>query len=400
MSQTATDPLLKWRSEFEISESCNYLISNSLGAMPKRTRSRLGDYMDEWNVRGVRAWGDNWWDLQFEVADDIAAILGADPNTVSMHQNVAMASQAIMSCFSFDGPRNKIVYSDLNFPSVMYLYEAQKERGAEVVRVPSDDGIRIDLQRVLSAIDEKTLLVPMSHVLFRSSYIQDAKAIADRAREVGAFLILDVFQSVGAVPLKLKEWGVHAAVGGALKYVCGGPGNCFLYVAPEFHDKLTPTFTGWCAHKEAFLFKTDGHNYRDGGGRFLNGTPNVPALYAGQEGIKIIKEIGVEAIREKSMRITGKMVARCQELGFEILSPLDVKERGNHLSVNMRDAWEVCQVLNSEDIVCDYRPGAGIRFSPHFYNTEVEALSALDRVAMILENNEQERFRGAFHRPG
>ena len=400
MSQTVTDPLLKWRSEFEISETCKYLISNSLGAMPKRMRARMADYADAWNSRGVRAWGDSWWELQFEVAKDVEAILGVDAETVSMHQNVAMASEAIMSCFSFDGPRNRIVFTDMNFPSVMYLYEAQRVRGAEIVRVPSEDGIRIDLERLLAEIDERTLLVPISHVLFRSAYIQDAAAIARRAREVGAFLILDVFQSVGAVPLKLKEWGVQAAVGGALKYLCGGPGNCFLYVDPDLRAGLTPTFTGWCAHKEAFEFKTDGHNYRDDGGRFLNGTPNVPALYAGQDGIKIIREIGVEAIRAKSMAITTKMVARCGELGFEIRSPEKIEERGNHLSVNVRDGYEVCQVLNSEDVVCDYRPEAGLRFSPHFYTAEDEAMSALDRVAEILDNDEQARFRGVDRRPG
>jgi len=312
MSHNTTDPLLKWRSEFEISETCKYLISNSLGAMPKRARARMAEYADAWNVRGVRAWADSWWELQFEVAEDVEAILGVDPETVSMHQNVAMASEAIMSCFSFEGPRNRIVFTDMNFPSVMYLYEAQRARGAEIVRVPSEDGVRIDLERLLAAIDERTLLVPISHVLFRSAYIQDAGAIARRAREVGAFLILDVFQSVGAVPLRLREWGVHAAVGGALKYLCGGPGNCFLYVDPDLRADLTPTFTGWCAHKRAFEFRTDGHDYRDGCGRFLNGTPNVPALYAGMEGIKIIREIGVDAIRNKSMAITTKMALRCK----------------------------------------------------------------------------------------
>ena len=256
------DPLLRWRSEFPIVERTNYQISNSLGAMPKRTRSSLERYADLWDERGVRAWPDAWWEVQFEFASWIEKILGVVPGTVSMHQNVAMASQSILSCFDFDGPRNKIVFTDLNFPSVMYLYEQQPRRGAEVVRVPAQsDGITVATERLCDAIDDRTLLVPISHVLFRSSYIQDAKAIVEKARSVGAFVVLDVFQSVGAVPLKLAEWGVHAAVGGALKYLCGGPGNCFLYVDPDERKELAPTFTGWAAHQDPFTFSADPHRF-------------------------------------------------------------------------------------------------------------------------------------------
>lgn len=399
-TETSQDPLLDWRDQFEITQRTNYLISNSLGAMPRGARDVTQQFLDQWDQRGVRAWGDSWWDLQFEVAADIEAVLGVAPETVSMHQNVAMASQAILSCFDFSGPRNKIVFTDLNFPSVMYLYEAQVARGAEIVRVPSDDGITIDLQRLLDAIDENTRLVPISHVIFRSAFIQDARAIVEKARSVGAFVILDVFQSVGSVPLNLADWGVHAAVGGALKYMCGGPGNCFLYVDPAEAKKLTPTFTGWAAHKEAFLFRTDGQMYRDNGGRFLNGTPNVPALFTGREGIRIVKEIGIEAIRKKSMRITEKMVAKCDAFGFPILSPRDVNLRGNHLSIDVPEAYEVCQQLNSEDIVCDYRPGAGIRMAPHFYNSEEESLAALDRMKEILDTEAHAEWRGKPRRPG
>ena len=395
------DPLLSWRPEFPISEQTNYLITNSLGAMPRRTRDSVGAFLDAWDRRGVRAWADGWWEIQFEMAGHLERILGVAGGTVSMHQNVAMASQAILSCFDFDGPRNRVVYSDLNFPSVTYLYEAQRRRGAEIVRVPAaDDGVTVDLQRLLEAIDERTLLVPISHVLFRSSFIQDAAAISRRAREVGAFVILDVFQSVGAVPLALREWGVHAAVGGALKYLCGGAGSCFLYVDPDRRGKLEPTFTGWAAHRYPFEFRADGHHYDDGMRRFLNGTPSVPAIYAGIEGVKIVAEIGVDAIRAKSVRITTKMVERCDQLGLAIRSPRDVKVRGNHLSVDVEHGYEVCQALLAEDIVCDYRPGAGIRFSPHFYTRDEEALAALDRVVEILESGAYRPFVGAQRRPG
>ncbi len=396
-----SDPLLQWRSQFPIAETSNYLINNSLGAMPKSARASVQEYLDTWETRGVRAWAEGWWQLKDEVANLMADVIGVDHDTVSMHQNVAMASQSIVSCFDFKGPRNRIVYTDLNFPSVMYLYEAQAAFGAEIVRVPSDDGgISIDLQRLLDAIDERTLLVPISHALFRSSYLQDAKAIVAKAREVGAFVILDVFQSIGVMPLQLKEWGVHAAVGGALKFLCGGPGNCFLYVDPEERKKLKPAFTGWSAHQDPFAFSAEGQVYREDGGRFLNGTPNVPALYAGREGIRIVRDAGLPAIRKKNQHQTSLIVAQAQKHGMELRSPLDPESRSGHVSIQVPHGYEVCQVLLEEDIVVDYRPGAGIRLSPHFFTKDQECLAAVDRMAEILETGAYKKFVGEEKLPG
>jgi len=394
------DPLLDWRAEFPITERTSYLINNSLGPMPRATRESLGEYMRLWDERGVRAWADAWWEEKDNVAHLIEDIVGAERDSVTMHQNVAMATQAIASCFSFDGPRNKIVYTDMNFPSVMYLYESLRERGAEIVRVPSEDGVTVDQQRLLEAIDEQTRLVPISHVLFRSAFIQDARAVVERARQVGAFVILDVFQSIGTVPIRLAEWGVHAAVGGALKFLCGGPGNCFLYVSPEERGGLTPTFTGWAAHQDPFAFSTDGQLYREDGGRFLNGTPNVPALYAGREGVRIIRDVGVEAIREKSLRQTAMLVDRAQHHGFKLSAPLDPAVRGGTVAVDVPDGYEVCQTLLEEDIVVDYRPGAGIRIAPHFFTRDEECVAAVDRIAEILATGAHQRFIGAAKRPG
>jgi len=396
-----SDPLLDWRPEFPIVEASNYLINNSLGAMPKAARERMTRYLDLWDQRGVRAWADEWWVLKDTLADMIADVLGVRAGTVSMHQNVAMASQCIVSCFDFTGPRNKIVYTDMNFPSVMYLYEQQERHGARIVRVPGNpDGITTDLDQVLDAIDEETLLVPVSHALFRTSFLQDAKAIVEKARAVGAFVILDVFQSVGTYPLKLEEWGVHAAVGGALKFMCGGPGNCFLYVHPDETRRLKPKFTGWAAHRDPFAFSIQGQEYRDDGGRFLNGTPNVPGLYAGYEGVRIIREIGVEAIREKSVRLTQRIIERAQAHELKIRSPLDPAQRSGHISLDVPNGYEACQILLQEDIVVDYRPEAGVRLSPHFYTRESECVDAVDRLAEILVKGEHQHLVGAPRKPG
>lgn len=399
-----TDPLAqRWRAEFPILADANYLISNSLGAMPRRTRDSVGKYLDEWEGRGVRAWAEGWWQLQFEFAGVVEKLLGVSAGTVSMHQNVAMASQAILSSIDLSGPRNRIVYTDLNFPSVMYLYEeTARARGAEIVRVPADaDGITVDQQQLLDAIDERTAIVPISHVLFRSGFIQDAKAVVEKARSVGAFVVLDVYQSVGALPLALDEIGVHAAVGGVLKYCCGGPGNSFLYVRPDESQRLRPHFTGWSAHKDPFAFSADGQDYREDGGRFLNGTPNVPALYAGIEGARIVaEEVGLPAIREKSLGMTQALIARCDAKGLGIKSPRDPEVRGNHVSIDVPEGYWVCQAMLAENIVCDFRPGAGLRLSPHFYNTPEEPIAAVDRIAEILETGEFERFKAAGKKPG
>lgn len=403
----STDPLSSWRERFPIVQRTDYLISNSLGAMPAAARAAVGTFLDQWDTRGVRAWGEGWWTLQEEVAALIEQAIGAPPRTVSMHQNVAVALEMILSCFDYTrqndrgATRNTIVYCELNFPSDQYIYEAQARRGARLCRVPGEsDGIATDLQRLLEAIDDETLLVAVDHVHFRSSFVQDVAAIVERARHVGAFVVLDVFHSVGTLPLELHRLGVHAAVGGALKYLCGGPGNCFLYVDPDARRTLYPTFTGWAAHKQPFAFSAAGQDYRDDAGRFYTGTPNVPALYAGKEGIAAVLAAGLPAIRAKSRRLTSLLIEEAQRAGLGIRSPLDADVRGGHVALDVPHGYEVCQALAAEDIVVDFRPEAGLRVAPHFYNDENDVRRAVARVREILAGREYERFARQERRPG
>lgn len=402
MSQASrpSDPR-QWRAQFPITGRANYLISNSLGAMPAAARTAVAAFLDQWDTRGVRAWAEGWWELQEQVAAQIETVIGAPARTVAMHQNVAVATEMILSCFDFTGARNKIVYCELNFPSDQYIYEAQARRGARLVRVPGEaDGIATDLDRLLAAIDGETLIVAVDHVHFRSSFVQDARAIAARAREVGAFVVLDVFHSVGTMPLALREWGVHAAVGGALKYLCGGPGNCFLYVDPDERPRLRPTFTGWAAHKRPFAFSTAGQDYRDDAGRFHTGTPNVPALFAGREGIAAVTAVGLEAIRAHSRRLTSVLVETAEQCGLALRSPADAEQRGGHVALDVAHGYEVCQALLAEDIVVDFRPEAGLRIAPHFYNTEDEVRTAVRRVREILDGGGYRRYQDGQRRPG
>ncbi|HEX5885937.1 MAG TPA: aminotransferase class V-fold PLP-dependent enzyme, partial [Pyrinomonadaceae bacterium] len=367
-----SDELLKWRSEFPILEKTVYLISHSLGAMPKATYGRLHEYADAWATRGVRAWAEGWWDMPVTVGDEVAPIIGADPGTVVMHQNVSVCQSLVISCLEPTPQRNKIVYSELNFPSVMYVYEAHARDGKlRIEIVKSDDGITVPLERMLAAIDETTLLVPFSHVLFKSAFLQDAKAIIDRAHEVGAMVVLDTYQSAGTVPFSVKDLNVDFATGGSVKWLCGGPGAGYLYVRPDLQNVLEPKTTGWMAHEAPFAFKTE-LRYASNITRFLHGSPAIPALYAAESGYKIINEIGVEKIRQKSMRQTDYLINLAEEAGFKVTSPKDVRRRGGTVTVAHEHAAAIAKELIRREFIIDYRPGAGIRISPHFYTTDNE----------------------------
>ena len=367
-----TDELLKWRLEFPILGNTVYLISHSLGAMPRETFSRLTDYAETWATRGVRAWAEGWWDMPVTVGNEVARIIGAGPGNVVMHQNVSICQSLILSCFEPTPKRNKIVYSELNFPSVMYVYEAHARDGRlRIETVKSDDGITIPLERFLEAIDEETLLVPFSHVLFKSGFLQNAKAITERAHEVGAKVILDTYQSAGTVPFSVKELNVDFATGGSVKWLCGGPGAGYLYVRPDLQQELQPKTTGWMAHEAPFAFDTE-LRYAPGIARFLHGSPAIPALYAAQSGYRIINEIGVDRIREKSVRQTARLIEMAEEAGFRVTSPKDVADRGGTVTVGHEDAAAITRELIRREFIVDFRPGAGVRISPHFYTSDEE----------------------------
>ena len=380
-----TDELLHWRREFPILDKTVYLISHSLGAMPRETYNRLHEYADIWATRGVRAWAEGWWDMPITVGDEVARIIGAEPGTVVMHQNVSICQSLIISCLEPTPRRNKIVYSELNFPSVMYVYEAHARDGRlRIETVKSDDGITIPLERMLEAIDESTLLVPFSHVLFKSAFLQDAKAIIDRAHEVGAMVVLDTYQSAGTVPFSVKELNADFATGGSVKWLCGGPGAGYLYVRPDLQQKLEPKTTGWMAHESPFAFDTS-LRYASNITRFLHGSPAIPALYAAQSGYKIINEIGVDRIRQKSVRQTEFLIALAEEAGFEVTSPKESARRGGTVTVAHENASSMAKELVRREFVIDYRPGAGVRISPHFYTTEEELKLVIEEMKKIRE---------------
>jgi kynureninase len=379
------DPLLRYRAEFPILERTNYLISNSLGAMPRGVHEALKGYADTWATRGVRAWEERWWMLAAQVGDELGALMKAPQNSVSTHQNVTTCQAVVASCLDFSGKRNKVVYTDMNFPSVMYFWEAQHAGGARVHMVKTDDGVTVPTERLLDAIDEQTLVVPVSHVIFRSSFINDAKAIVEKAHRVGAYVVLDTFQSLGSVPVDVQKLNVDFACGGVLKWLCGGPGVAYLYVRPDLGKKLQPRFTGWTAHQQPFDFETGPIRYTDPPYRFMNGTPHIPSLEAARPGIKIIAEVGVEKIREKSRRQTARLIALAEQRGWRVNTPRDPEQRGGTVSIDMPDSQQVCGELLKRDILVDWRPKAGVRMSPHFYTKDEELDTAIAAVEAIVK---------------
>ena len=389
------DELLKWRGEFPILDRTTYMISNSLGAMPRRVYDEMRLYADSWAERGVRAWEEGWWEMGVGVGDKIAPLIGARAGEISLHQNVTLTQAVISSCFDFHGPRNKVVMVELEFPSIQYFYHEQRRHGARVEIVPTPDHIRIDLDKLLAAIDETTLLVPISQVLFRSSFIVDARAIIERAHRVGAHVVLDAFQAAGTIPLNVRTLGVDFAVGGVLKWLCGGPGVAYLYVREDLRAKLRPSLTGWMAHRRPFAFETGAIDAREDSFGFMNGTPHIPALFACQPGLDILNEIGIQGIREKSMGLTARLMEGAKSRGWRVNTPENAAERAGTVSVECPHAYEVCRELLARDILVDYRPKAGVRISPHFYNREEECDFTLAQMEEILKTGAWEKHAAA-----
>jgi kynureninase len=380
-AQAGTDPLLAYRSEFPILDNKVYLVNHSLGAMPRRVYQSLRSYADLWSTEGIDSW-DTWFPMIQEVGDMVGSIMNAPKGSVIMHQNVSTLQSILASCFDFSGKRNKVVYEAGNFTTVHYMWQQQARLGARVHLVESPDGIHVPTELMLEAIDEETLVVPISHVLFQSNYLQDAKAIIQRAHEVGAYVILDTYQSVGIVPVDVQDLNVDFVVGGSVKWLCGGPGAAYLYVRPDLTKAFEPRSTGWLSHAAPFAFRMD-MEYADNALRYLGGSPGMASLYAAREGYRLIGEVGVDAIRAKSLRQTRMLMNVAEEAGFTIKNPRDDARRGGTICMDFEGSKEASLELLKRGFQHDHRPQCGLRVSPHFYNTDDELLSFMDELKAV-----------------
>ena len=380
----STDPLLAWRKEFPILEHTTYMISHSLGPMPRRAQAALQEFTDTWATRGIRAWEEGWWTMPMTCGDLIGSIIGATKGRIVMHQNVSICQSIVVSCFDWNSSRNKLITDGLNFPSNDYIYHQLERQGARIVSVASHDGMTIELRDILEAIDEETQLVSISHVAFRSSFLQDLAAITKRAHEVGAYIFADLYQSAGIVPIDVTALDLDFATGGSVKWLLGGPGAGYLYVRPDLDLKMDPGATGWAAHAHPFEFVNGPIEYAPDIRRFLNGTPNVPAMYSARSGYEIVNEIGVEAVRAKSMRQTQQLITLADDAGITVRSPRDPEARGGTIILDVANGREVTAELGRRQILVDYRPGAGIRIAPHFYTSDDEIQHTIHELSSII----------------
>jgi kynureninase len=395
------DELLNWRAEFPILARCVYLINNSLGAMPRGVYDSLRAYADTWATLGVSAWGkpydDNptWWDLNGHVGDKIAQLMGAAAGTVVVHQNASIANSVLFSSLDFDDhKRDKVVICDMDFPSDIYVLRRWLPAHIEVDMVRSPDGITIDTGQLLDAIDTRTRLVSLSHVLFKSAYIMPAQEIVQKAHSVGAQVVLNGYHSVGVIPIDVAALEVDFYIGGVLKWLCGGPGGVFLYARPDLLKTLEPKVTGWFALQEPFAFDVEDFPLREDAYRLMTGTPGVASLYAIQPGIDVIAQVGVEKIRQKSMRQTALIIELAESAGYEVISPRRAEQRAGTVTINPPHAYEVSRELIARGIVIDYRQGAGIRIAPHFYNSNDEIRRTMETIAEILQSGSWKQHAG------
>ncbi|HET7529500.1 MAG TPA: aminotransferase class V-fold PLP-dependent enzyme [Mycobacteriales bacterium] len=379
------DDLLSRRDDYPILGRSTYLITNSLGAMHRETRKRLQDYADLWDTEGVVAW-NTWFPEMGHVANLVGATIGAPPGTTVLRQSVADAVVAVASCFDLRDRRHRVVTTAADWPGTHYFWTEHCARhGGELVVVPFEpDGLSIDVDRLVAAIDDTTLLVSVSLVQFRTSALLDIAPVVDAAHRHGALVLLDAYQGAGTVPLDVVAADVDFCVGGSVKFLCGGPGNGWLYVRPDLAETLRPAAVGWISHERPFDFDWAQIRYAPGVMRFAGGTPNVPAAYAAAPGYQAIVDIGVTRIRERSMSLTQPLLEGALERGFAVKSPHDPARRGGHVTIDVPDGQRVHEELIARKFIVDYRPGGGIRVGPHFYNTTDECTALLDEIASLV----------------
>lgn len=388
------------RQEFPVLKECTYLISNSLGAVPRKVSSGLERFYSLWAEQGVGAWKTEWWDLSCRIGDKLASFIGAGPNEVTMLTNATQCHWAALSTkFTLKGnKRNKIVMTEYDFPSILYaVSKIAKFTGWEVKIIPGngmDPGI--DVERIIENIDDRTLFVATSHVYFKSAFIQDITAITSQARRVGAYSLIDGYHAPGVIPVDVKKLKADFYVGGCLKWLCGGPGNAFLYVDPELASACEPSLTGWMAHALPFDFSND-LNFSQGAYKFMSGTPPVACLYSVEPGLDIIRKVGIEAIREKSKHQTEEIIKKACEMDFKVYSSKKSDQRGGAVSLGLPHAFQVSQALEQKNIRVDFRKGDKsvpdvIRVGPHFYTRDEEIEILFENIRFIFKSGAYKKF--------
>jgi selenocysteine lyase/cysteine desulfurase len=367
--------LRKLRAEFPILSARTYLNSCSLGALSRRSEAYLDDFRDRWHTMGASAWYEHWLGRIEDLRARVAAFWGAEPAETALLPSTSVALSVIAESVEI-GSRNRVVCSELDFPTLAYQWAVKP--GIELVVLRSPDGVRMDPEQYAEAVDGRTLFLATSHVFFTTGHVQDLGALAGIAHRAGAWCLIDGYQGVGQVPLDLSATGVDFYTGGPLKWLLGGPGLAYLYVRGDLVQKLEPRITSWFAAEGQFGFDLEGFRYRPDARRFEMGTPALPTVHTALGGQEIVDEVGIERIAERNRSLTGHLVGRCHETGLSLRLP-EPERRSAIVMVRHRDPAGAVAHLARQGIIVDHRPGH-VRVSPHFYNTEEE----LDRCVEAL----------------
>lgn len=383
MIKPALDPTLaRFREDYPILADTLYVNSNSMGAMPRQAEAALQQYAADWAREGVEVW-PHWFDVLRDTADSAARFLGAPAGQTILNQNVAYFQAAIAGCLDYGRGKSRVVVESLQFPNVLYVWERHRDVGAELVLVPSDDGMTIPTERFLDAIDERTAIVPLSHGIYVSGALQDVAAITRRAHEVGALVMVDVYQTAGAVPIDVAAWDADIVVGGSHKWLCGGPGTAFMWMKPALRERLQPRMTGWLGHADPFAFEPPPIRFAADHRHFLGGTPSMPAYYVARAAYDNLHAVGVPAIRAHNLALCRRIIDRAQSAGLTVHSPLDDDQRTGFVAVDFPGSEAASQRLIAERVKLDWRPNCGLRLGPHFYNTAEEIERLMDRVIAL-----------------
>ena len=371
------------RERFAGLEANTWLVSHSMGAPPLGARDALLRYHEEWADGGPEGAWPRWLDQARTIADGIGAIIGAPAGSVSLAPNVSVLQSALASSLDLRGERNEVVYEALQFPSLAYVWTAWERAGARTVRVPTDDGRTIPTERICAAITERTAVVVLSHAYYQSGVVIDVPTVVARAREVGALVVLDAYQTTGTYPYDVVALDLDVVVGGSHKWLCGGPGCGWIYVRPQLAEQFRPLVTGWFAHKNPFAFDAPPIDYATDQMRWATGTPTIPGYLAAKPGHDLIREIGVPAIREHNVRLTTHLTQAALERGWRVSTPHEAAKRTGWVGIDVPDADRILHELIARRIYVDYRPGCGLRVSAHFYTTDEEIatfLAAMDEL--------------------
>ncbi|HTI06332.1 MAG TPA: aminotransferase class V-fold PLP-dependent enzyme [Gemmatimonadales bacterium] len=371
--------LARYRSEFPIFRDKIYLNTCSLGPLGERSRRKVAEFLDIWQSRGASAWYDVWWEALADLRARYGRIINAAPGEIALAPSISVALSAVAESLDY-AKRPKVVITSLDFPTVAYQWLAKADSGVELVVVDSPDKISVPVEAIARAIDDRTALVVTSHVYFTSGAIQDITRIAAAAHAHGALCLIDAYQSVGQIPVDVRETGVDAFLAGGLKWLLGGPGIVFLYMKEAVTRRLEPRISGWFGQREQFAFDPRSLTFHDDARRFEMGTPALAAVYAQLGGLEYIEEIGVPAIRQTTTALTEDLIATMRAAGFTPKVAAEPARRSAIVMVPTPDPAASVRYLAAGGIIVDSRPGH-VRFSPFFYNVQDDHVRATERLA-------------------